>query len=72
MDMEKVSKETEDELLTCTEAARAIRMSAQTIRTWILLGKIDRSKCFQAGKFGHWRIQRSALTKALTCAEGQN
>ena len=61
----KQEKETRDEVITSIEAAKKLRMSPQTIRLWIMLGKIDPSKCFQAGKRGHWRIQKSAIQKLI-------
>lgn len=62
--------EVKKEVLTCVEAAREMRTTAQTIRTWILLGKIESKGCFQVGKRGRWRIYRSALDKARTFARG--
>ena len=65
MDENLTNKESGGDYLTCSEVAKEIKMSDQTLRTWILLGKIDPSKCFQAARFGHWRIHRSALKKIL-------
>lgn len=54
-----------DEVITAIEAAKELRMTPQTIRLWITLGKIDSSKCFQIGRRGHWRIQKSAIQKLI-------
>jgi len=54
----------EQEVLTCAEVARELSTSTQTIRLWILLGKIDPKGCFKIGKRGRWRIYRSAVEKA--------
>ncbi len=53
----------EEDLLTCQEVAEQLRITAQTVRCWIMGGRIDQSKCFQIGKKGHWRIQKSAVEK---------
>lgn len=63
MDNNQGNQRTDEEFLTCEEAAKKMRISTQTIRTWILLGKIDSSKCYQAGRYGRWRIHKSAFTK---------
>lgn len=64
MENTQEKEEKQDELLTCVEAAHELRTTTQTIRTWILLGKIPSQGCFQMQKRGHWRIYRSALEKA--------
>ena len=61
-EIQKRKKEGE-EVITAIEAAKELRMTPQTIRLWITLGKIDPSKCFQIGRRGHWRIQKSAIQK---------
>ena len=59
-----------EETLTSVEAAQEMRTTPQTIRTWILLGKIEPKGCFQVGRRGRWRIYRSALDKARIFARG--
>ena len=61
----------EDKILTCAQVAQEFNTTTQTIREWILLGKIDPKGCFQIGKRGRWRIYRSALEKARIYARGQ-
>jgi|GEM_PF-2493493 hypothetical protein len=61
----KQKKEKREEVITAIEAAKELRMTPQTIRLWITLGKIDSSKCFQIGRRGHWRIQKSAIQKLI-------
>ena len=60
-----VSKEADldEDLYTCQEVAEKLRITAQTVRLWIIGGRIDQSKCFQIGKKGHWRIHKSAVEK---------
>lgn len=53
----------DEELYTCQEVADQLRITAQTVRYWIMGGRIDQNKCFQIGKKGHWRIQKSAVEK---------
>ena len=53
----------EEELYTCHEVAERFRITTQTVRYWIMGGRIDQSKCFRIGKNGHWRIQKSAVEK---------
>ena len=65
MEEKQQKKKSGDEVITSIEAAKELRMSPQTIRLWIMLGKIDPSKCFQIGKRGHWRIQKSAIQKLI-------
>lgn len=57
------NQKADEEFLTCVEAAKELKMTPQTIRLWITLGKIDPSKCFQVGRYGRWRIHKSAFTK---------
>ena len=59
-----------EETWTSVEAAQEMRTTPQTIRTWILLGKIEPKGCFQVGRRGRWRIYRSALDKARIFARG--
>lgn len=59
-----------EETLTSVEAAQEMGTTPQTIRMWILLGKIEHTGCFQVGRRGRWRIYRSALDKARTFARG--
>ena len=61
----------EQEVLTCAEVAQELSTSTQTIRLWILLGKIDPKGCFKIGKHGRWRIYRSAVEKARIYARSQ-
>ncbi len=69
MENTELNEKKEDELLTCVEAANELRTSTQTIRTWILLGKIPAKGCFQMQKRGQWRIYRSALEQARMFAK---
>ena len=59
-----------EETLNSVKAAQEMRTTPQTIRTWILLGKIEPKGCFQIGRRGRWRIYRSALDKARIFARG--
>ena len=68
MTNEKENKECQ--VLTCAQAAYELNTTTQTIREWILLGKIDPKGCFQIGKRGRWRIYKSALEKARIYARG--
>ena len=70
MDNEKEIKNRTTEILTCVEAAREMNTTPQTVRGWILLGRIDPKGCFQIGKRGRWRIYRSALDKSRNFARG--
>ena len=70
MNTNQTSHKQEDELLTCAEAAKELKASAQTVRDWIALGKIDPKGCFQIGARGHWRIYRSALNNARIFSQG--
>ncbi len=70
MDSKKGIKNKGCAVLTCMEAAQEMRTTTQTIRAWIMLGRIDPNGCFQVGKRGHWRIYRSALDKARNFARG--
>ena len=47
MTNEKENKECQ--VLTCAQAAYELNTTTQTIREWILLGKIDPKGCFQIG-----------------------
>ena len=58
-----------EETFSCAEAAKVMKRSTQTIRTWILLGKIAPEGCFQIGKRGRWYIHKSALEKARIYAK---
>lgn len=60
----------EHQVLTCAQVAYELNTTTQTIRAWIMLGRIDPNGCFQVGKRGHWRIYRSALDKARNFARG--
>lgn len=62
MNVDKKEDLSED-LYTCQEVAERLRITAQTVRYWIMGGRIDQNKCFQIGKKGHWRIQKSAVEK---------
>ena len=53
----------EEDLYTCKEVAKRLGITAQTVRYWIMGGRIDQDKCFQIGKRGHWRIHKSAVEK---------
>ena len=70
MDVNQKSQKPEEELLTCAEAAKELKTSAQTVRAWIALGKIDPKGCFQIGVRGRWRIYRSALNNARIFSQG--
>ena len=43
-------EELSEDLYTCQEVAEQLRITAQTVRYWIMGGRIDQSKCFQIGK----------------------
>ena len=59
-----------DEILTCSEVARALKTSRQSVWKWIATGKIDPNGCFQVGKKGRWRIYKSALDRSLNFSTG--
>ncbi len=45
--------DSQSELLSVAEAARLVRVSPDSIRRWILTGKL---RAFRLGEHGHWRV----------------
>lgn len=55
-------------LLTCTEAARLLRITAKTVRAWIADGRLTARKTFP-GRGGKLLLDRAEVLRAVGFAE---
>jgi excisionase family DNA binding protein len=56
----------DDELLTVSEVAHALRVDANTVRRWIVQGALDAVKIPCGTHYTTYRIKRSVLDNILT------